>query len=116
MQEAKVRLRVGHKIQPRQFESFEVSLEVEETIEYATAADHKKAIETFRQQVVADFQRSFQAILTDLGIGDKPVSVTHKTDDGTLKTAALPVVPLPAKKSLAPSNSELDDLFGDDKV
>jgi hypothetical protein len=114
MKKATLGLTVGRKIQPRQFESLEVTLFVSEEVEYD--GDRAGAVKEFTESVLGDFKRSYDAVCEGLGVEDKPLKVTHKTEDGTVKTAALPVAPAPAKKSLAPSDAELDDLFGDDKV
>ena len=112
-----VSFKVGHKIQPRQFESLEVALHVEEEIEVGDSSTREEELDKFVGRVVEDFKRSFSSTLESLGVQDKPVSVTQKDEDGTVKTAALPVstpvatVKVEAKKSLAPKKDELDEFF-----
>ena len=103
-----VGLRLSHKIQPRQFESLEVAVYVEEDVPYEEGK-RDEAIDEFAKRVLGDFKRSFDLVCEDLGVEDKPVAVTHKVEDGSVKTAALP--PADGKKSVAPSRTELDDMF-----
>jgi hypothetical protein len=114
----KVGFRLSHKIQPQKFESLEVALYVEETISQGENRDSE--LDAFTRKVTNDFQRSFSAVMKDLGVEDRPVSVTMETADGTVKSAALPlpedkpglqVKVEPKKKNLVPTNDQLDDFF-----
>ena len=111
----KAGVRIGHKIQPQKFESLEVSIHLEEALEYESETERKKLLADFVSRARGDFQEAEKAVHSDLGVSDRPVSVTLDQPDGTVKSAALPTAN-PNKKSLAPSDLELEELFGNDTV
>lgn len=107
-------LRIGRKIQPKQFESLEIAIEVEDVIEYKTADELNAGIANQTKRVIEDFTQTYESVVKDLGVMDKPVAVTHTTGE-EVKHAA--VIPPNGKKSstrsLAPSAEELSDSFFD---
>lgn len=114
------RKRIGRKIQPKRFESLEISCEYEDEIEWKTPAERQKLLDQLTEKALEDYEKSFNAICEQLGVEDKPVSVSHKLDDGSERTGAAKsesvkeepkVEESEPKSSLAPTGEDIDDWF-----
>ena len=104
-------IRLGRKIQPKQFESFEVAIEVQDVLDFNNAEERDAAIQEQNNRVLADFKAAYELATADLGIQDKAVAVTHTTEE-TVKHGTV-VAEKNNAKSLAPSVEELSDDFFD---
>ncbi len=105
-------LRIGRKIQPKQFESLEIAIEVQDIIEYKTTDELRFGIAEHTKRVTEDFKDTYEAVTKELGVLDKAVAVTHTTDE-VVKQAAVAPPKGKSTKSLAPSVDELNESFFD---
>lgn len=65
------RKKIGRKIQPRQFESVDISIECEDEIEWTTIEERQKKLEKLTKLALIDFQDTFQKVCEELGVEDK---------------------------------------------
>ena len=103
------RKRIGRKVQPKQFESLDISCEYEDTIEWDNMEERQAGIDKMTALAIEDFDRSCQTICESLGIESKSISVTHTTGDGVTKSGTA-VSDLEDKKTVSPA-ADLDDWF-----
>lgn len=100
-------VRIGRKIQPKQFESFEIAIEIQDVLEGDVAA----AATAQNERVTADFKETYDAVTKELGIFDKPVAVTQTTDAEVKHAVVAP--PNGKARNLAPTPEEINEDFFD---
>ena len=81
----RVTKRIGRKIQPKQFESLEISCEYEDTITWNSMKERQAKLDDHLKLSMLDFQKSFDQVCGELGVNDKAVAITHKQSDGAVK-------------------------------
>ena len=106
----KVRKGVGRKIQPKQFESLEVTVAYEDTIVWDTVEERQTKLDKISELAIIDFEKTFDRVCEELGVTPKTGTVTHKADDGSVKTAAV-ATDNDGKKPAPMSDEDLNDFF-----
>ena len=107
----KIRKGITRTIQPKQFESLQISVAYEDTISWDTKAERDKALANATELALADFEDTFDTVCEELGVKDKSAKVTHKTEDGEVKHAAVEAKTDKDKKPAPMTEEELDDIF-----
>jgi hypothetical protein len=104
--------RIGRKIQPKQFESLEVTCEYEDVVTWSDMDERQKKLEMLTQLAMIDFERSMSAVCEGLGVEHKPISITIKKDDGSLLQGATTSSLKPEEtKNIAPKSEDLENWF-----
>lgn len=101
--------RIGQKIQPKQFHSLEIACEYEDVIEWKDVAERQDKLDKLTKNLLLDYKRTKEKILEDLGLSDKPVSVTETSSDA-VKHATV-AVPDAKPKQASVAKNNMEDFF-----
>lgn len=83
------RRRISRKIQPAQFESLEISVEVEDEFEWSTFQERDDKLSKHTKMVLDDFNHSFVTVCNALGITSHKALIAYKDAHGNTKTGAV---------------------------
>lgn len=100
--------RIGRKIQPKQFESLEVTCEYEDEVVWTDNVDRQQKLDNLTNLALIDFDRSMQIVCESLGVEHRPVSITLKKADGITQGVIKTDEPL---KNVSPKTDDLSDWF-----
>ena len=101
--------RIGRKIQPKQFESLEVTCEYEDEIVWVDNVERQKKLDNLTNLALIDFDRSMQIVCESLGVEHRPVSITLKKSDGTTTQGVIKTDE--STKNVSPKTEDLTDWF-----
>jgi len=65
------RKRISRKVQPKQFESVDISVETEDEIEWSTMEEREHKLKKHNELCIKEFQETFEAVCQELGLTDK---------------------------------------------
>ena len=100
-----IRKRIGRKIQPKQFESLDISVEAEDEITWSSVDEREKKSGKMTQLVLRDYQETFDQVCVALGLQEKRAFV-----HGSSKPqSAQPEAKTGEKEPI--SSSKSDDIF-----
>ena len=66
------RKRIARKIQPKNFESVDISVECEDEIEWTTMAERDSKLKKLTELITIEFQDTFKKVCDELGLENKP--------------------------------------------
>lgn len=106
----KVRKGVGRKIQPKQFESLEISVAYEDVINWDTVEERQEKLDKISELAIIDFEKTFDRVCEELKVTPKTAAITHKSEDGSVKTATAQTSN-DTKPASNMTDKDLDDFF-----
>lgn len=83
-----VRKHIGRKIQTKQFESAEIYVEAEDTIEWTDVKDRQAKMDKITKLLILDFQRTMDDVTKELGLKENKatISAPKETDNSKKET------------------------------
>lgn len=100
--------RIGRKIQTQRFESLEVSIEVQDEIEWDTMEERQVKLTKLTNLSLMDFEDCFNTVCNSLGL-DERANVTRTLEDGREVTGSVSKSPTNSEKP-KDTDSMIDDM------
>ena len=104
--------RIGRKIQPRQFESVDISIECQDEIEWSTIDERSAKLTKLTNLAINDFNETFAQVCEALGIEDKRAFVHNHGAKSAAPPSKLENKPLKSEGSSADDDGGMDIFDG----
>lgn len=82
---SKIKKSITRKVSTAPYESVDIFLEIEETIEWDTPAERMEKTENYTKLLIVDFMKTLDKVATTLGV-NKKVATVNKTSSNQTQT------------------------------
>lgn len=78
---SKIKKSITRKVSTAPYESVDIFLEIEETIEWDTPAERMEKTENYTKLLIVDFMKTLDKVANTLGVNKKVATVNKTKDD-----------------------------------